>query len=89
MINVVITVSGMWLRRDVKAAYIPTRVFIKERGLGTLDPKLVKKRWENLVHKYKELKKPRTGVSTEGVGSLPLLGSGMPLWMRHWGPGHL
>ena len=53
MINVVITVSGMWLRRDVKAAYISTRVFIKERGLGRLDPKLVKKRWENLVHKYK------------------------------------
>ena len=53
MINVVITVSGMWLRQDVKAAYISTRVFIKEKGLGGLDPKLVKKRWENLVHKYK------------------------------------
>ncbi|XP_056293089.1 coiled-coil domain-containing protein 177-like [Pseudoliparis swirei] len=43
-------------------------VFIKERGLGSLDPKLVKKRWENLVHKYKEFKKPQTGVSTEEGG---------------------
>ena len=53
MINVVITVSGMWLRQDVEAAYISTRVFIKGSGLGRLDPKLVKKRWENLIHKYK------------------------------------
>ena len=51
--DVVITVSGMWLRRDVKAAYVFIRVVLKEKGLGSLDPKLVKKRWENLVHKYK------------------------------------
>ena len=51
--DVVITVSGMWLRRDVKAAYVFTRVFIKEKGLGGLDPKLVKKRWGNLCQKYK------------------------------------
>ena len=53
MIDVVITLSGMWLRRDVKAVYVFTRIFIKEKGLRGLDPKLVKKRWENLVHKYK------------------------------------
>ena len=51
--DVVITVSGMWLRRDVKAAYVFIRVFLKDKGLGSLDPKLVKKRWENLVHKHK------------------------------------
>ena len=39
MINVVIAVSGMWLRRDVKAAYVFIRVFLKEKGLGGLDPR--------------------------------------------------
>ena len=32
--DVVINVSGMWLRRDVKAAYVFTRAFIKEKELG-------------------------------------------------------
>ena len=54
----VINVSGMWLRRDVKAAYVFTRAFIKEKGLGGMDPKLVKKKWENLVHKYKVRQSP-------------------------------
>ncbi|XP_041838406.1 trihelix transcription factor GT-3a-like [Melanotaenia boesemani] len=53
-------------------------VFLKERGLeGKVEPKALKKRWENLVSKYKvrcclgpctDLKRPRTGVSTEGGG---------------------
>ncbi|XP_072567680.1 uncharacterized protein [Paramormyrops kingsleyae] len=44
-------------------------VFLKERGLeGRVDAKALKKRWENLTSKYKDLKRPRTGVSTEGGG---------------------
>ena len=35
--DVVITVSGMWLRRDVKAAYVFIRVFLKDKGLGSLE----------------------------------------------------
>ncbi|XP_061597530.1 nucleolar protein 58 isoform X2 [Cololabis saira] len=41
--------------------------FLKETALqGVLTPAWVKKKWENLKQKYKELKCPPTGVSTEG-----------------------
>ncbi|XP_049330811.1 ensconsin-like [Astyanax mexicanus] len=41
--------------------------FIRMRGLtGSIDPMKIKRKWENLKQKYKELKAPRTGVSTEG-----------------------
>ncbi|GAA6225132.1 uncharacterized protein LOC122971204 [Lates japonicus] len=42
-------------------------MFIKDQGLeGKVEAGWVKKKWENLEQKYKELKAPRTGVSTEG-----------------------
>ncbi|KAL7381994.1 hypothetical protein ABVT39_014710 [Epinephelus coioides] len=34
---------------------------------GKVQPAWVKKKWENLKQKYKDLKCPRTGVSTEGA----------------------
>ncbi|KAL7384796.1 hypothetical protein ABVT39_008943 [Epinephelus coioides] len=41
--------------------------FIKDQALeGKVEAAFVKKKWENLKQKYKELKAPRTGVSTEG-----------------------
>ncbi|CAJ1069787.1 uncharacterized protein LOC122971204 [Xyrichtys novacula] len=41
--------------------------FIKEHGLeGQVDPSFPPKKWENLKQKYKVLKAPPTGVSTEG-----------------------
>ncbi|XP_062864492.1 putative uncharacterized protein DDB_G0271982 [Trichomycterus rosablanca] len=41
--------------------------FVLENQMqGTVTPTYVKKKWENLKQKYKELKCPPTGVSTEG-----------------------
>ncbi|CAL8241896.1 unnamed protein product, partial [Gadus morhua 'NCC'] len=41
--------------------------FIKVQGLeGKMEATKIKRKWENLKQKYKELKAPRTGVSTEG-----------------------
>ncbi|CAL8314211.1 unnamed protein product [Arctogadus glacialis] len=43
------------------------RVFLEERGLmGRLTTAFLKKKRENLKQKYKDLKNPPTGVSTEG-----------------------
>ncbi|KAM3599453.1 uncharacterized protein V6R79_005828 [Siganus canaliculatus] len=42
-------------------------MFIKDQCLeGKVEAGWAKKKWENLKQKYKELKAPRTGVSTEG-----------------------
>ncbi|XP_059211483.1 trichohyalin-like isoform X1 [Centropristis striata] len=47
--------------------YMLTRVFLEERGLvGRVTTSFLKKKWENLKQKYKDLKNPPTGVSTEG-----------------------
>ncbi|KAL2095429.1 hypothetical protein ACEWY4_010148 [Coilia grayii] len=44
-----------------------SRMFLEERGLvGRLTTGFLKKKWENLKQKYKDLKNPPTGVSTEG-----------------------
>ncbi|ROI90140.1 hypothetical protein DPX16_23601, partial [Anabarilius grahami] len=39
--------------------------FISQYGLEGVTPSWAKKKWENLKQKYKDLKCPRTGVSTE------------------------
>ncbi|KAL2096831.1 hypothetical protein ACEWY4_006038 [Coilia grayii] len=43
-------------------------VFLAERGIKGVEAKALKKRWENLVAKYKEHKQPPSGMSTEGGG---------------------
>ncbi|CAL8238124.1 unnamed protein product, partial [Merluccius merluccius] len=41
--------------------------FLEERGLvGRVTTTYLKKKWENLKQKYKDLKDPPTGLSTEG-----------------------
>ncbi|ROL50190.1 hypothetical protein DPX16_14844 [Anabarilius grahami] len=42
-----------------------SRAFISQYGLEGVTPSWAKKKWENLKQKYKDLKCPRTGVSTE------------------------
>ncbi|XP_074490128.1 uncharacterized protein LOC141766847 [Sebastes fasciatus] len=41
--------------------------FVRVQSLvGKIEPTKVKRKWENLKQKYKELKAPKTGISTEG-----------------------
>ncbi|XP_030199967.1 TBC1 domain family member 10B-like [Gadus morhua] len=60
------TNEGMFTGRR-NAAQKGFEEFIKVQGLeGKMEATKIKRKWENLKQKYKELKAPRTGVSTEG-----------------------
>ncbi|CAL8329918.1 unnamed protein product [Gadus morhua 'NCC'] len=60
------TNEGMFTGRR-NAAQKGFEEFIKVQGLeGKMEANKIKRKWENLKQKYKELKAPRTGVSTEG-----------------------
>ncbi|CAL8259432.1 unnamed protein product [Arctogadus glacialis] len=45
---------------------VQLRQFIKDKGLGgKISIQQVKRKWENLTAKYKDLRKPQSGVGTE------------------------
>ncbi|KAK0146505.1 hypothetical protein N1851_014168 [Merluccius polli] len=61
------TVNASLFTGRHNAAVTGYETYITARGLeGRVTPVFLKKKWENLKAKYKELKCPRTGVSTEG-----------------------